>query len=300
MPILVRERTEGKHKLRVTHALLPKPFYKTFNDPDEAQRVGKRAIIELQKGTVPAWLVREKLTGTTTIEAAIHAYGNIRAIPYSADNLYGTLLKEIGATPLAELDYQWVERWITSMKRRRHPLAPGTIRKKKGALSRVLDWVLRAHPVWLAANPLHFLPHGYSGYDAYTRQWLEAKGWPVPEDTERDRRVDRAEEARIVELLRVRRERAPTLAEQAHAEGLSLMFQLALCTAMRMREIYTLDVTQVSPTAKTIFLDKTKNGDRRQVPMFPECIELLARPWPALEAVRQGGRIGMGILRPRS
>jgi hypothetical protein len=49
MPILIRERTEGKHELRVTHALLAKPFYKTFDDPDEAKRVGKRAIIELQK-----------------------------------------------------------------------------------------------------------------------------------------------------------------------------------------------------------------------------------------------------------
>jgi hypothetical protein len=182
MPILVRERTEGNHELRVTHALLPKPFYKTFNDPDEAQRVGKRAIIELQKGTVPAWLVREKLTGTTTIEAAIHAYGNIRAIPYSADNLYSTLLKEIGTTPLAELDYQWVERWITSMKRRRHPLAPGTIRKKKGALSRVFDWVRRAHPLWLSTNPLDHLPHGYSGYDENSRTVLAREGIDVPED----------------------------------------------------------------------------------------------------------------------
>jgi len=69
------------------------------------------------------------------------------------------------------------------------------------------------------------------------------------------------------------------------------MFQLALRTAMRMREIYTLAVTQVSPTAKTIFLNQTENGDRRQVPMFPECIALLNRPWPALEAVRQDGRI---------
>lgn len=147
MPILVRERNTGKHELRVTHALLPKPFYKTFDDPDEAQRVGKRAIIELQKGKVPAWLVREKPAGTTTtIAEAIRAYGQIRAIPFSADNLYDTLINEIGSTTLAELDYQWVERWITSMKRRTdNPLAPGTIRKKKGALSRVLDWVLRAH-----------------------------------------------------------------------------------------------------------------------------------------------------------
>jgi len=86
MPMHVRERTEGKHELRVTHALLAKPFYKTFDDPDEATRTGKRAIVELEKGRVPAWLVREKREGSTTIEEAIRAYGQIRAIPFSADN----------------------------------------------------------------------------------------------------------------------------------------------------------------------------------------------------------------------
>jgi hypothetical protein len=129
MPIHVRERTAGKHELRVTHALLDEPFYKTFDDPEEAKRTGKRALIELQKGKVPTWLVRKKLTGTITIAQAIRAYGQIRAIPFSADNLYDTLINEVGSTPVAELDYQWVERWITSMKRRTdpdQPLAPGT------------------------------------------------------------------------------------------------------------------------------------------------------------------------------
>jgi len=55
------------------------------------------------------------------------------------------------------------------------------------------------------------------------------------------------------------------VAEQGDAEGLSLMFQLALRTAMRMREIYTLTQDQVSIARKTIFLQKTKNGDRREV-----------------------------------
>ena len=59
MPMHVRERTEGK-------------------------RIGKRAIVELEKGRVPAWLVREKREGSTTIEEAIRAYGHIRAIPFSA------------------------------------------------------------------------------------------------------------------------------------------------------------------------------------------------------------------------
>ncbi len=31
--------------------------------------------------------------------------------------------------------------------------APGTIRKKKSALSRVLAWVTATRPLWLSSNP---------------------------------------------------------------------------------------------------------------------------------------------------
>ena len=46
-----------------------------------------------------------------------------------------------------------------------------------------------------------------------------------------------------------------------------MMFDMALETAMRMREIYTLTRDQVSLSKATIFLEKTKNGDKRQVPI---------------------------------
>jgi integrase len=171
-------------------------------------------------------------------------------------------------------------------------LAAGTIRKKKGALSRVLDWVVNAHPLWLAMNPLHVLPHGYSGYDEYTRQVLAEQGHEIPGDIERNRRVDPDQERRIVELLERRIVLVASMEERAEAEGLSLMFQLAPQTAMRMREIYTLTMDQVQVEShKTIFLIKTKNGDSRQVPLTPEARALLSRPWPALEAVRQAGRL---------
>lgn len=36
---------------------------------------------------------------------------------------------------------------------------------------------------------------------------------------------------------------------------------------MRMREMYTLRWSQVDLSQKTVFLDKTKNGDKRQAPL---------------------------------
>lgn len=49
-----------------------------------------------------------------------------------------TLCDAIGSQVLTDITYDWVEAWIRAMKLERR-LAPGTIRKKKGALSRVFD-----------------------------------------------------------------------------------------------------------------------------------------------------------------
>lgn len=80
---------------------------------------------------------------------------------------------------------------------------------------------------------------------------------------ERDRRLGIEEEARIREVLA---DRPVDLT----------FFTLALETAMRMRECYTLDLTQVNLDQRTIDLDRSTNGDRRQVPLSSTAIRALA------------------------
>src|SRR5690606_20824317 len=110
-------------------------------------------------------------------------------------------------------------------------------------------WVCRTRPLWLARNPLMDLPRGYSGYDRKSREILSLEGVDIPQDVVRERRVDPPEEAAIIAVLRARIEAAgENLAERAKAEGLLLMFQLALETAMRMRELYSVTLDQISYT----------------------------------------------------
>jgi integrase len=64
---------------------------------------------------------------------------------------------------------------------------------------------------------------------------------------------------------------------QLHDTGDERMpFVLALETAMRMRECYTLGVDQVSLPNRTISLERTKNGDTRQVPLSTTIVALLS------------------------
>jgi integrase len=92
-------------------------------------------------------------------------------------------------------------------------------------------------------------------------------------------------------VLQRRLEVSESLEGRAEAEALSLMFQLALRTAMRLREIYTLQLDQIRVADKTIYLSKSKNGDRRQVPLNSKARAVLERPWPALEESRRGTQL---------
>lgn len=303
MPFFVRPRSNGKtFELRIKHGRLPKPIYHTFDVQEDAQRAGQRAIAALDRGEIPSWLKRTERGALVTISQAIVAYRGIRAVPPSTQLLLDTLMNDVGTRPLAGVNYEWAEAWIRSMKLEKQ-LAPGTIRKRKGGLSDVFDWVVRAHPMCLGANPLNQLPHGFSGYDEYTRQSLAEQGMDIPGDVERNRRIDPDEERRIVDALQQRRKTAESHERRVEAEALSLVFQLALRTAMRLREIYTLVLAQIRIADKTIYLSKSKNGDRRQVPLNSKARAVLDRPWPALEAARRDGQLiplWDGQLEPRA
>lgn len=85
----------------------------------------------------------------------------------------------------------------------------------------------------------------------------------------RNRRISDFEIKVLLENLEFT-DQPPTM--QKHKVG--LIFLLALETAMRQSEIATLDWSQVSLRERSVTLLATKNGDRRQVPLFSRAREL--------------------------
>ena len=261
MPIFVRPRKGGKaFELRIKHQRLEKPVYRTFDHEADARRAGELALVALDRGEVPSWLHRSDEGDYGTAAAVIRAYRNIVAVPDSTDDLLDTIIQDIGAQPSGRIDYAWAEAWIKAMKVERQ-LAPGTIRKRKGALSRVRQWFVNTHPLYLRANPLDVLPRGYPGYDEHSRALLAEQGIDTPEDIEQNRRIDPEEERRIVLFLEECLKHAKALEERVAAEGMLLMFTLALRTAMRLlRELYSLTMDHINIERKSIFLRKTNNA----------------------------------------
>ncbi len=216
----------------------------------------------LDRGVVPDEFMKRMLA-LRTIREAIREYQRAVVVPVSDAELLGVIEERKGKDILADVDYQWAEAWLQDMKLVRR-LAPSTIRHHVGALARCFDWVLRRHPGALQTHPLRTLPRRYAAYGEDDKKATE--GGRV--DTERDRRLLEGEEERIRMILAgekpVGRQRTLELHEQ---EALSLLFDLALETAMRLREMFTLEHSQVDLVQRTVFLEKTKNGDKRQVPL---------------------------------
>jgi len=274
MPVPKGKYWEGraKHKMLLKYRASG-TITRNFPTYDEAHEWEQKARKQLRAGIIPEEVetTEERIT---TIAQAIKGYliaVNVKGGDHS--NLMVSYVR-IGATQLKDVDYNWVERWVGSMKHTHH-LAPSTIRKHVGALARCLDWLMRTGKSTLIRNPLRLLPKGYGTYNETDRQKLVALDVQVPQDTERDRRIEDGEEAAIRHILQGAkpqgRERALKLEHKTHLQAL---FEVALETAMRMAEIYTLTRGQVDLERRTVFLDKTKNGDKRQVPLSSVAIKL--------------------------
>lgn len=247
--------------------LLEKPIYLTFDDEAEGDAYVARLERLLDRGIVPT--EHEPVRRTLTIDDLVRLY--VRdAHPSDKDvSALNTVVKDRGRVPVTSICSGWVDDWVTELKRIER-LAPATIRAKVGAMARCADWGVRKGHLVLPDQPFRTLPDGYAQYTD-----VDAKlAGVVRVDIERDRRLEPGrdgspdEHTRILAMIDggvVPRKLRPLQLE--HKAALRLLYILALESAMRMREMYTLTLDQVRIDQRTIFLDRTKNGDKRQVPM---------------------------------
>ena len=239
MAYVRRRKDTGNWEVILQHPLLGKRRFATFDTELEAKSYALRSEDLLEKGVIPPWL--KQGPKNLTLGELLRNY--TQSYAHSAQD--GTVLPKITRVHegvlIAKVDVKWALDWVKAMKEEK--LTPGSIRKRVGALSRCLDWHVVTGTI--ASNPLKQLPRNYS---AYAPDDGEART-----DLERDRLMTEAERTYIQKNLPSREWR--------------MLFMLACESAMRMQEMYTLTVDQFDAKARTIFLDKTKNGDKRQVPL---------------------------------
>jgi integrase len=256
-----RRRANGWEYVFKRSGLLEKPIYVTFTNEAEGDAFALRLDKLLDRGIVPTEYQRPGRM--KSIIELVRAY-EAEAHPSSKDvGQLGTIIGSRGSTPLVSINAAWVDDWVTELKRVEN-LAPATIRAKVGALGRCADWGIRKGFVLLPDHPFRTLPDGYA---QYTKADVAITG-SARTDVERDRRLEGGEGEQIMTVIAggvlARTQRPLAL---MHTPALRLLLMLALESAMRLREMYTLTMDQVDIAKSTIFLDKTKNGDKRQVPL---------------------------------
>ncbi|MES2354830.1 MAG: site-specific integrase [Pseudomonadota bacterium] len=259
----IKQRANGTFQLRVSSKLLPKPLYATFDSNEQAKAYGTQLEGLLAQGIVPTSLLERTKAGQEiwTVSRCIAEYLRHNSVPVSDVKLLDTIRPLLDEAGTGHCNYDWADAWIRKMKRHQN-LSPSTIRHRHGALARCFDWMVRKHPGIMAQNPLRMLKRGFATYTEDDNRHVIAAGKKAKVDIERDRRLDVDEEKRILRILETKPDE-------------KVFFILAVETAMRMRESYTLDISQVSVTKKTIHLDRTKNGDSRQVPLSSVAIRRL-------------------------
>lgn len=270
----VRKTPSGSFELCIRNRLLPKRVYLTFPTKEAADTYGEQVERLLKAGIVPPGLVDTTPQPGERLSIIVQWWINSgEAAPTEVDVLI-LLRDELGALRLPELTYTWAEAWVRSMKLQRN-YAPGTIRKRLGALSRCLDAYLRKHPDIQLGNPLRRLPRGAAAYNAKDAEEARKLGKQAKEDEVRERRLHPGEFERVVRTLggekRPDRERALDLKE---ADALRMLFLLLFYSGIRLREAYTLTAGQVRMRDRVMEVRSSKQWygrvKMRTVPLRPQ------------------------------
>lgn len=245
----------GKFQLRVKNKLLDSPYFYTFDTYEEAEAYGRQLEALLEKGVVPAHLLKKDSPKSSRLVDVIDRYLVTAPVAPSDFEVLAVVSKEVVGVGTEDLTYKWVQGWVRKLKLVQN-LAPGTIRKRVESLARVMDWYLLETAHTKVGNPLRMLPRGYSTYSEY-EQGILKEGQVAKTDVERNRRLLPGEYERIVDALRgVKREdRQRALGVDPHFQ---LMFVMVVETGMRLVEMVRLRWDQVDFDSKVVRVEGSK------------------------------------------
>lgn len=268
----------GKWELTVRHPLLPKgrKFF-TFDTEQEATAYGQQWDMLVAAGAPPPQSLLEKPRVEGTLGHVIRTRANAPQTAVSDQPTLKLLLGEVGNVKLSAFTFAWVKGWVQAMKLQQN-LAPSSIRKRVGSLSRAVDEYAREMPDIQLANPLKLLPDRYSAYSDQDKRAVESADKEAKADQVRDRRLLAGEEEKITAVLSG--EKRPDRERAIGNPDMLVLFKTIIYTGMRLKEAYTLRRENVDLTRKVIRAQKSKLWHGKvafkDVPIRPELYPILS------------------------
>lgn len=249
----VRQLRTGKWEATLRHPELPKGRkYFTFDTEVDARNYARQWDLLVKAGKPPPAVLMEKPKNEATLGVVLRAKANADETAPSDQDTIRLLIAEVGTVKFSAVTYAWAENWVRDLKVKQN-LAPSSIRKRVGTLSRAIDSYLRRMPDIALSNPLSLLPKRYS---TYSDRDVVLGAMPKT-DASRERRLLPGEEERIAAAMRG--EKRPDRERALSADpALLALFQTLLLTGLRLKEAYTLRVEQIDFDTKVIRARKSK------------------------------------------
>ena len=290
MAASIQER-KGKHQLRVTHKLLPRPFFFTFDERGTAETYRDQLQALLAKGIVPeALLTKPRTADDPMVTVVIEEYQRDTSVTDSDTDLFKVMKPELIGVRVSGITFTWCEEYVRGFKSPKVHLAPGTIRKRVGALARVVDWHIKRTTKdgdTPRGNPLRMLTRGYSVYSKTDTAEVDAK-----HDVARDRRLAADESTRVDQALAgVKRPDKERPFITGPEDQLPFFYQLIVDTGLRLFEAYRLRVESVDLVRNVINVDGSKGHRGKIKPRVVPLKKHLREPLRQLCEGRAAGQV---------
>ena len=237
-----RKRSNGHWQARVRTA--NQNVTKTFINKVDAERWAKQIEVEMQKGSYTSLVLAERTTFAEIIERYI-----VEVLPTMRGGKADFIrLKALAKRPIAKLNMVALTPQKIAQHRdeRLKEIAPATVIRELSYFSSIISYARKewginiSNPVALVARPKN--PRG------------------------RSRILDAAETNALFEALKPTGRRSIWMLP---------LVRLALETAMRRSELLGLHWEHVDLGRRTIFLQLTKNGTSRTVPLSTYAVQIL-------------------------
>jgi integrase len=210
----------------------------------------------LVNGIVPQEMLSKPKSGEDPmLPVVIRDYVTNTPVTDSDDALLALIRQEVIGVCVSGVTFTWTEDYVRRLKSPEYHLAPSSIRKRVGALARVMDWHLKrvaADGSMPRANPLRIMARGYSAYSKEDAKLVEPKV-----DVVRNRRLSPDDAARILAALNgVKREdrERPFTDDKAFGQ----LYRLIVDTGLRLYEAYRLTVSAIDFKTNIIRVDGSK------------------------------------------
>lgn len=222
--------------------------YETFATKSAAQAWATKVEREIEEGLYKSVKGRGK-----TVDDALKEYGVRVSVHKPSNRWEQRRLKWFSETSLAKLALDEVDRSHIARFRdeRLKDVSGSTVNRDLNLLSHVFSTCVTEW-LWMDENP--------------------CKGVRRPKESPpRERRVSEGEIATMRAVLGYEADSVPQNTRQLVAN----LWLTSLETAMRLGEVASIDADTFDTEKRTVRLDKTKNGDRRIVPVNSRAAELI-------------------------